>query len=73
LSGVYWSYWSQSKYQSSVDGEKITFENYPFTNNFDTNGFKDNRSDFRLIVETGITYDNLGSGLLSLDVCCKPL
>ena len=68
LGGVYWSYWSQGKYQSSVDGKEITFENYQFTNEFGADGFKDNRSDFGLIVESGITYDNLGSGFLSLGV-----
>ncbi len=68
LGGVYWSYWSKGKYQSSVDGEEIIFENYKFTSDYDTDGFKDNRSDFGLIAEAGITYDNLGSGLLNIGV-----
>ncbi len=68
LGGAYWSYWSKGQYQSSVNGEEIIFESYSFTSDYDTDGFKDNRSDFGLVAEAGITYDNLGSGLLNFGV-----
>lgn len=66
MGGVYWSYWTKGQYQSSIDGEEIIFENYQFQSEYDVDGFKDNRSDFGLLAETGVTYDNLGSGLLTL-------
>lgn len=67
--GVYWSYWTKGKYQSSVDGEEINFENYSFQKDYDSDGFKDNRNDFGLVVEGGITYDNLGSsGIIALGI-----
>ena len=68
MGGVYWSYWTKGKYQSSIDGEEIIFENYQFQSEYDVDGFKDNRSDFGLIGEAGITYDNLGSGIITLGV-----
>ena len=68
MGGVYWSYWTKGKYQSSIDGEEILFENYKFTSDYGTDGFKDNRSDFGLIAEAGVTYDNLGSGILYFGV-----
>ncbi len=64
--GVYWSYWSSGKYQSSIDGTNIIIEDYKFQNDFDQDGFKDNRNDFGLVAEVGVTYDNLGSGILAL-------
>lgn len=66
MGGVYWSYWTQGKYQSSIDGQEILFENYEFQSDYDIDGFKDIRNDFGLIAEAGVTYDNLGSGLLTL-------
>ena len=66
--GVYWAYWTNGKYQSSIDGVEITFENYAFQKDYDTDGFKDNRNDFGLVIEAGVTYDNLGSGILALGV-----
>lgn len=68
MGGVYWSYWTKGKYESSIDGEEIIFENYQFQSDYDVDGFKDNRSDFGLIGEAGVTYDNLGSGILTLGV-----
>lgn len=68
MGGVYWSYWTKGKYESSIDGEEIIFENYQFQSDYDVDGFKDNRSDFGLIGEVGVTYDNLGSGILTLGV-----
>lgn len=64
--GVYWSYWSSGKYQSSIDGTNIIIEDYVFQNEYDQDGFKDNRNDFGLIAEAGVTYDNLGSGVLAI-------
>lgn len=66
--GVYWSYWTSGKYQSSVDGVEITFENYTFQKEYDSDGFKDNRNDFGLVIEGGVTYDNLGSGILAMGI-----
>jgi outer membrane protein with beta-barrel domain len=66
MGGVYWSYWTKGKYQSSTDGNEIIFEDYPFQSDYGTDGYKDNRNDFGLIAEAGVTYDNLGSGLLTL-------
>lgn len=66
MGGVYWSYWTKGKYQSSTDGEEIIFENYPFQSDYGADGYKDNRNDFGLIAEVGGTYDNLGSGLLTV-------
>jgi hypothetical protein len=64
--GVYWSYWSKGRYESSTDGENIISEDYIFTNEFDQDGFKDVRSDFGIVGEVGVSYDNLGSGVLAL-------
>jgi hypothetical protein len=64
--GVYWSYWSKGSYRSSVDGEDIIVEDYTFQSDYDQDGFKDVRSDFGLVGELGVTYDNLGSGILAL-------
>jgi len=63
--GVYWSYWSKGSYESSTDGEDIKSEDYEFTSEFE-DGFKDVRSDFGLVGEVGVSYDNLGSGVLAL-------
>ncbi len=68
MGGLYWSYWTKGKYQSSTDGEEIIFENYQFQSDYGSDGFKDNRSDYGFIVEGGVTYDNLGSGVLALGV-----
>lgn len=64
--GVYWSYWTKGEYQSSIDGENIITEQYVFQSEYDQDGYKDNRSDFGLVAEGGVTYDNLGSGVLAL-------
>ena len=64
--GVYWSYWSKGNYKSSTDGENIISEDYIFTNEYDQFGFKDVRSDFGIVAEVGVSYDNLGSGVLAL-------
>jgi hypothetical protein len=64
--GVYWGYWSTGKFQSSTDGDNTINEDYEFQNEFDQDGFKDNRSDFGAIAEAGVTYDNLGSGVLAI-------
>ena len=64
--GVYWGYWSKGSFESSTDGENTINEDYIFTNSYDQDGFKDVRSDFGLIAEAGVTYDNLGSGLLAI-------
>lgn len=66
MGGVYWSYWTTGENESSVNGEEIFIEDYVFQTEYDTDGFKDVRSDFGLIAEGGVTYDNLGSGLLSV-------
>jgi Outer membrane protein beta-barrel domain len=64
--GVYWSYWSSGTFKSSTDGTNTINEDYIFTNSFDLDGFKDIRSDFGAVIELGVTYDNLGSGVLAL-------
>ena len=64
--GAYWGLWTKGSYLSRVDGSNITVEDYPFEKDFDKDGFKDNRSDFGLVAEAGITYDNFGSGVLAL-------
>lgn len=66
LGGISWSYWTKGVYESSVDGVNSTIEDYPFQPTFDAYGYKDVRSDFGLILEAGFTYDNLGSGVLSV-------
>jgi hypothetical protein len=66
MGGVYWGYWTKGSYQSSIDGENIIYEVYSFQNDFDQDGYKDNRSDFGVVAEAGVTYDNLGSGILAL-------
>ena len=64
--GVYWGYWSSGSFQSSTDGTNTINEDYGFQNSFDQDGFKDVRSDFGIVAEAGVTYDNLGSGVLAL-------
>jgi hypothetical protein len=64
--GVYWSIWSAGSYKSSIDGNNIIVEDYVFQSEYDQDGYKDNRSDFGLVAEAGVTYDNLGSGVLVL-------
>ena len=64
--GAYWSYWSSGEYESSIDGQNIITEKYQFQSSFDQDGYKDNRSDFGLVAEAGVTYDNLGSGIMAL-------
>jgi len=64
--GVYWGYWSSGSFQSSTDGTNTINEDYDFQNSFDQDGFKDIRSDFGIVAEAGVTYDNLGSGVLAL-------
>jgi Outer membrane protein beta-barrel domain len=64
--GVYWGYWSKGQYRSSVDGKDVIYEDYIFQNGYDKDGYKDNRSDFGVVAELGVTYDNLGSGILAL-------
>jgi len=64
--GVYWSYSTKGSYRSSIDGSDIIVEDYIFQSDYDQDGFKDVRSDFGLVGEIGITYDNLGSGILAL-------
>ena len=66
--GVAWSYWSAGKYQSSIDGSNIIVEDYQFQQGYDNDGYKDNRNDFSLVVGAGVTYDNLGSGILAFDL-----
>ena len=70
MGGVYWSYWTKAVYQSSVDGENIITEQPDFKTAFnnpnDATEFKDVRSDFGAVIEAGVTYDNLGSGVLAL-------
>ena len=68
MGGVYWSYWTKGSYESSIDGENIIYEAYSFQNDFDQDGFKDNRSDFGVVAEAGVTYDNFGSGILALGI-----
>ena len=64
--GVYWSYWTKGEYESSIDGQNIITEQYDFQSGFDQDGFRDVRSDFGMVLEAGVTYDNLGSGVLAL-------
>ena len=64
--GVYWAYWSSGSFQSSTDGTNTINEDYDFQNSFDQDGYKDIRSDFGLVAEAGVTYDNLGSGVLAI-------
>ena len=64
--GVYWSIWSAGSYKSSIDGNNIIVEDYVFQSDYDQDGYKDNRSDFGLVAEAGVTYDNLGAGVLAL-------
>lgn len=66
--GAYWSYWNKAEYKSSIDGENIITEIYPLNPDFDQDGYRDVRSDFGLVAEAGVTYDNLGSGILALGV-----
>ena len=66
--GAYWSYWNKAEYESSVDGQNIITELYPLNTSFDQDGYRDIRSDFGAVVEAGVTYDNLGSGILALGV-----
>ena len=64
--GPYWSIWSKAEYQSSIDGQNIITESYTINTGFDQDGFRDIRSDLGIIAEAGVTYDNLGSGILAL-------
>lgn len=64
--GVYWGYWSKGSFESSTDGANTINEDYDFTGDYDQDGYKDVRSDFGLVAEAGVTYDNLGSGLLAI-------
>jgi len=66
--GVYWSYWNSGSYKSSIDGSNTIVEDYTFQTEYDADGYKDNRSDFGAVAEVGVTYDNLGSGVLALGV-----
>ena len=66
--GVYWGFWNRAQYQSSVDGQNINTELYTLNTSFDQDGYRDVRSDFGGLVEAGVTYDNLGSGVLALGV-----
>lgn len=64
--GVYWGYWSSGKFQSSTDGTNTINEDYDFQNSFDQDGYKDIKTDFGIVAEAGVTYDNLGSGVLAI-------
>jgi len=66
--GVYWGFWNRAEYQSSVDGQDILTELYSLNTSFDQDGYRDIRSDFGGIIEAGVTYDNLGSGILALGI-----
>ena len=66
--GVYWGFWNRAEYQSSIDGQEITTELYTLNTSFDQDGYRDVRSDFGGVIEIGMTYDNLGSGILALGV-----
>lgn len=66
--GVYWAYWNKAEYQSSVDGQNIISEIYQINSEFDQDGYRDIRSDFGFVVEGGVTYDNLGSGIMALGI-----
>ena len=68
MGGVYWSYWTKGGYESSIDGENIIYEVYNFQSDFDLDGYKDTRSDFGIVAEAGVTYDNFGSGILALGI-----
>ncbi|MEN8251721.1 MAG: porin family protein [Bacteroidota bacterium] len=68
MGGVCWSYWTKGSYKSSIDGDNIIYEDYKFQTDYDLDGYKDNRNDFGLVVEAGVAYDNLGSGIITLGI-----
>ena len=66
--GVYWSYWTRGRYQSSVDGSETIYEDYVFVSEPDADGYKDVRNDFGVVGEVGFKYDGIGSGMLMFGI-----
>lgn len=55
--GAYIARWQSGKYRSRINtGSDIIEEDYKFTENYNTEGFKDNRTDFGVFASAGIIY-----------------
>ncbi len=67
--GVYGAYWSSGSYESKIGGQEVIVEDYEFTDEYDADGFKDNRIDYGATFGIGLLYDRVGaSGNMVLDL-----
>ncbi|MCH7515405.1 MAG: PorT family protein [Bacteroidetes bacterium] len=67
--GPYFAWWKSGKYQSKLEGQQLIVEEYEFTENYDQDGYKDNRFDYGVSVGLGILYDRIGAaGNIVLDL-----
>ncbi len=67
--GPYFAWWKSGKYESKLEGQQLIVEEYLFTENFDQDGYKDNRLDFGISAGLGLLYDRIGAaGNIVLDL-----
>ena len=67
--GPYFGYWRSGTYESKITGSEVIVEDYAFTETFDADGYKDNRTDYGMVVGVGVLYDRVGAaGNIVLDI-----
>lgn len=67
--GAYGAFWQSGSYESKLGGQETRLEDYSFTNDFDQDGYKDNRVDYGFSIGTGVLYDRVGAaGNIVLDI-----
>lgn len=67
--GLFGAYWASGKYESKLAGQDTILEDYQFTDEYDSDGYKDNRVDYGLVISAGVMYDRVGAaGNIVLDI-----
>ena len=59
--GFYAAYWRSGTYESKIAGGDTRIEDYEFTNDYDADGYKDNRLDYGPSFGLGVLYDRIGT------------
>lgn len=67
--GLFGAYWASGKYESKLSGQDTILEDYEFTDEYDSDGYRDNRIDYGFVISAGVMYDRVGvAGNIVLDI-----
>jgi len=59
--GFYTAFWKSGNYESLLQDQQVLMEDYEFTEEYDQDGYKDNRIDYGVSAGLGLLYDRTGA------------